>query len=238
MADPPATDAAVPATTTAKGEATRQDPSRQQTLVARRVAESRATVPDFTLTTEVDMERAVAARPALAAGPPAAHLLDAVVVRACAAALRAFPRANGAYRDARLEAYARVNVGVAVPVAGSLVVPTVFDADRKSPEAIAEELSALAARARGGAITQPELGGATFTLTNLGGYGIRRSTAIVIPPQAGHLAVGALARRAAVHDGALEARYGLDLTLAADHRILYGAEAAQFLERIREELEA
>jgi pyruvate dehydrogenase E2 component (dihydrolipoamide acetyltransferase) len=223
---------------TAKGEATDRAPSRTQLLVARRVAESRATVPDVTLTTEVDMEAAVARQPELTSREASVHALDALVLRATALALRAFPQANGAWRDARLVAFPRVNLGLAVPVEDTLVVPTVVDADTKPATQIAEELAGLVARVHAGEITQPELSGATFTVTNLGVYGPRRVTAVIIPPQAGILAVGALTRRPAVHDGELVARHGLDLTLAADHRVLYGATAALFLERIREELEA
>lgn len=223
---------------TAKGEATQRTPTRTETLVARRVAESRATVPDFTLTTEVDLEAAVARRPELVPADGDSTALDAVVIRACASALRTFPRANGAWRDARFDSYARVNVGLTVPVDGTLVVPTVFDADRKDPAAIAAELTTLTARVHAGETTQPELSGATFTVSNLGTYGVRRFAAVIIPPQAGVLAVGALTRRATVHDGALQARWGLDLTLSADHRVLYGADAARFLEHIRATLEA
>ena len=226
------------ATGTAKGEATVQAPSRTQLLVARRAAESRATVPDFTLAAEVDAEEAVTLHPELVAPGAPPHHLDALVVRACALALRAVPRANGAWRDAQLETYARVNVGVTIPVAGTLVVPTVFDADAKEVEEIAAELATATARAHAGQTTQPELSGGTFTVSNLGSYGTRSFAGVIIPPQAGILAVGALARRALVHEGELRARWALDLTLSADHRVLYGAEAAQFLEHVRRGLEA
>ncbi len=239
MAEPtPAASARPAAGGTAKGEATQATPSRVQTLVARRMAESRATVPDFTLTVEVDMEAAVALRPAVAGEEPGGHALEALVVRAAAAALRAHPRANGSYRDARFESYARVNVGVTVLADGALVVPTVFDADQKDADVIEAELAGLSARVRAGATTQPELSGGTFTVSNLGTRGVRRFAAVIIPPQAGILAVGELAPRAVVRDGTVVARHCLDLTLSADHRVLYGAEAAAFLQRIRLELES
>jgi pyruvate dehydrogenase E2 component (dihydrolipoyllysine-residue acetyltransferase) len=117
-------------------------------------------------------------------------------------------------------------------------VATVFDADEKSLGEIARETRALAERVRAGTITPPELGGGTFTVSNLGMYGVKSFTAIINPPQAGILSVGALAPRAVVRDGELAARNTMTLTLACDHRILYGAEAAQFLARIRELLEA
>jgi pyruvate dehydrogenase E2 component (dihydrolipoamide acetyltransferase) len=160
------------------------------------------------------------------------------VVKAAALALREHPHANGSYRDGRVQVYSRVNVGVAVAAEGALVVPTVFDADEKSLGEIAREARTLAARVRSGEITPPELGGGTFTVSNLGMYGIRSFTAIINPPQAGILSVGALGPRAVVRAGEVVARNTMTLVLACDHRILYGAEAAQFLARIRELLEA
>jgi pyruvate dehydrogenase E2 component (dihydrolipoamide acetyltransferase) len=127
---------------------------------------------------------------------------------------------------------------VAVAAEGALVVPTVFDADEKSLGEISRETRALAERVRAGTITPPELGGGTFTVSNLGMYGISSFTAIINPPQAAILSVGALQERPWVHEGAVVARHALTLTLACDHRILYGAEAAQLLSRVRELLQS
>jgi pyruvate dehydrogenase E2 component (dihydrolipoamide acetyltransferase) len=213
--------------------------SRSQQAVARRMAESKATIPDFTLQIDVDMEACVTLRGQLKElRPHEVPTYNDMVVKAAALALREHPRANGTYRDGQLQLYARVNVGVAVAADEALVVPTVFDADEKSLGEIAREARSLAERVRAGTITPPELGGGTFTVSNLGMYGVRSFTAIVNPPQAGILSVGALAQRAVVHDGELAARHTMTLTLACDHRILYGAQAAQFLARIRELLEA
>jgi len=238
---------------TAKGETTTVELSRTQQAVARRMAESKATIPDFTLQIEVDMEECVQLRnqlkqlssPAGAAEPvpPAPHAHEVptyndMVVKASALALREHPTANGSYRDGRVQVHSRVNVGVAVAAEGALVVPTVFDADEKSLGEIARETRALAERVRAATITPPELGGGTFTVSNLGMYGVKSFTAIINPPQAGILSVGALAPRAVVHEGELAARNTMTLILACDHRILYGAEAAQFLARVRELLEA
>jgi pyruvate dehydrogenase E2 component (dihydrolipoamide acetyltransferase) len=231
---------------TAKGETTTIELSRTQQTVARRMAESKATIPDFTLQIDVDMEECVQLRGQLKqlsspGGATQAHEVPTyndMVVKASALALREHPIANGSYRDGRVQVYSRVNVGVAVAAEGALVVPTVFDADEKSLGEIARETRNLAERVRAGTITPPELGGGTFTASNLGMYGVKSFTAIVNPPQAGILSVGALAPRAVVHDGELVARNTMTLTLACDHRILYGAEAAQFLARIRELLEA
>ncbi len=160
-----------------------------------------------------------------------------MVVKACAIALREHPRANGAYRDGRLELYSRVNVGVAVAAQDALVVPTIFDADLKGLRQIATESRALAQRVREGAITPPELSGGTFTVSNLGMFGISSFAAVINPPQAGILAVGAIAERPVVKDGEIAVGNLMPMTLACDHRILYGADGAVFLDRIRSLLE-
>jgi pyruvate dehydrogenase E2 component (dihydrolipoamide acetyltransferase) len=236
----PAPAPAEPAATGAKGDVGHQELSRVQQVIARRMAESKATIPDFAISTDVDMESAVALRGQLkaVAGDGVVPSYNDMVVKASALALREFPRANGAYRDGRFELYSRVNVGVAVAAHDALVVPTVFDADRKSLGEIAREARALAERVRSGAITPPELGGGTFTVSNLGMYGITRFTAVINPPQAAILAVGQMEQRAVVREGELVARHTMTITLTCDHRILYGADSAEFLARIRALLEA
>jgi pyruvate dehydrogenase E2 component (dihydrolipoamide acetyltransferase) len=242
-AQPPAAPAAAPAAgvpETAKGEVTRQELTKLQQTVARRMAESKATAPHFYLTVEVDMSRAVAARADMKAGTPEGEPVPSfndMVVKACAIALRENPRANGAYRDGQLELYSRVNVGVAVAGHEALTVPTVFDADRKGLRDIARSTRELAAKVREGTITPPELSGGTFTVSNLGMYGIGSFSAVINPPQAGILAVGAIAERPVVRDGEIGAAHLMSATLACDHRILYGAEGAEFLARIRALLE-
>jgi len=228
----------------AKGEASAVELSRTQRTIARRMAESKATIPDFTLTVDVDMERCVALRAELKRlSSVDAPTYNDMIVKACALALREHPRANASYRDGRFELHSRVNVGVAVavasedPTAGALVVPTVLDADTKALGEIARETRALAERVREASITPPELSGGTFTVSNLGMYRIRSFTAIVNPPQAAILAVGELAPRAVVRKKKIVARQTMSVTLACDHRILYGADAALFLARVRELLE-
>jgi pyruvate dehydrogenase E2 component (dihydrolipoamide acetyltransferase) len=247
----PADPASTPASTspavvaTAKGETTTVELTRTQQTIARRMAESKATIPDFTLQMEIDMEECVKLRGELKRLSPAeAPTYNDMVVKGCALALREHPRANGSYRDGRVQLHSRVNVGVAVavdsgegPAAGALVVPTVFDAEEKSLGEIARETRALAERVRDGTITPPELGGGTFTVSNLGMFGVSAFTAIVNPPQAAILSVGALASRAVVREGKIVARSTMTVTLACDHRILYGADAARFLARVRELLE-
>jgi pyruvate dehydrogenase E2 component (dihydrolipoamide acetyltransferase) len=231
--------APAPAGDSGRGEVRHQDLTRLQRTVARRMAESKATAPDFVISLEVDMEEAVALRKQLkaAADDAPAPSFNDFVIKASALSLRDFPRANGAYRDGAFELYSRVNVGVAVAGQDALVVPTVFDADKKSLGTIAAEARGLAEKVRDGKITPPELSAGTFTVSNLGMYGIRRFVAVINPPQAAILAVGELTPRPVVRDGEVTVRAVMDLTLSCDHRILYGADAAEFLARIREYLE-
>jgi pyruvate dehydrogenase E2 component (dihydrolipoamide acetyltransferase) len=225
---------------TAKGKTSYEDLSKTQQLIARRMAESKATAPHFYLRASVDMSRAVAGRALLkeaaGEGDPVPSFND-MVVKACALALREHPRANGAYRDGRFELYSRVNVGVAVAAEDVLIVPTLFDADRKGLRQIATESRALAKKVREGQITPPELSGATFTVSNLGMYGIDGFSAVINPPQAAILAVGAIEQRPVVREGEIAAAHLMQVDLACDHRILYGAPAAEFLARVRALLE-
>jgi pyruvate dehydrogenase E2 component (dihydrolipoamide acetyltransferase) len=226
----------------ARGEVQVVELSRVQATIARRMAESKATAPHFYLQMEIDMSDAVRVRGQLKAivgeGQPAPTFND-MVVKACALALRESPRANGAYKDGRFELYSRVNVGVAVAAHDALVVPTIFDADRKSLGEIATEARELAAKVREGRITPPELSGATFTVSNLGMYGIENFSAVINPPQAALLSVGAVASKPVVDEesGEIVARNIMGVTLACDHRILYGADGALFLARVRDLLQ-
>ncbi len=236
----PAGPAPASSSETAKGATSFEELTKLQATVARRMAESKATAPHFYISVEVDMSRAVEARARLKAAAPEGEPVPSfndMVVKASAIALREHPRANGAYRDGRLELYSRVNVGVAVATRDALVVPTVFDADTKGLRQIATETRALAERVREATITPPELSGGTFTVSNLGMFGIANFAAVINPPQAAILAVGAIAEKAIVRNGEIEIGQVMPMTLACDHRILYGADGARFLDWIRNLLE-
>jgi pyruvate dehydrogenase E2 component (dihydrolipoamide acetyltransferase) len=215
-----------PTAATGKGDVRVERPTRSQQSVARRSAESRATVPDLELSAEIDMSAAVE----VGAVPP-------LVVRACALALREVPRANGSYRDGHYELYSRVNVGVAIVTDDSWIVPTVFDADLKRLGEIASELVALTRRAQAGELRPPELSGATFSVWYPGEHGVASSSAVIIPPQAGALAAGAVREAPVVRDGAIVPGEMMTVTLVCDHRILYGVQAATFLAGIKSRLE-
>jgi pyruvate dehydrogenase E2 component (dihydrolipoamide acetyltransferase) len=222
----------------AKGEARIQELTRLQQTVSRRMAESKATAPDFSISLTVDMTKAVELRKQLKEVSDPAPSFNDMVVKAAATALTEHPRVNGAYRDGKFELYERVNIGVAVAGEDALIVATVFDCDRKALGQIARDARALAEKVRDKSITPPELSGATFTVSNLGMFGIEQFTAIINPPQAAILTVGKLAKQPAVDDtGRIVARDQMSLSLVCDHRILYGADGARFLARVKELLE-
>ncbi len=229
-----------PPSETAKGEVEARDLNKLQQTIARRMAESKATAPHFYLTIEVDMGRAVEARAAIKAATREGDVVPSfndMVVKACAIALREFPKANGAYRDGRFELYSRVNVGIAVAGPEALVVPTIFDAGRKGLRQIAADARAVAAKVRDGSVTPPELSGGTFTVSNLGMFEIEEFGAVINMGQAAILAVGAIREQPAVRDGEIVPARLMKATLACDHRILYGAEGAEFLGRVKQLLE-
>ena len=222
----------------AKGEVEYHELTRLQQTVTRRMAESKATAPDFQLVAEVDMSAAVVLRKRLKEVADPAPSFNDMVVKASGIALREHPRVNAAYRDGKFELYSRVNVGIAVAGQDALVVPTIFDADAKSLGHIAKDARGLIEKVREGQITPPEVSGGTFTVSNLGMYGIDSFSAIINPPQAALLTVGALKKKAVPDErGRIAAKDMMNLTLVCDHRILYGADGAQFLARVRELLE-
>jgi pyruvate dehydrogenase E2 component (dihydrolipoamide acetyltransferase) len=216
----------------------REELTRIQRTIATRMAQSRALVPDFSLDVDIEMDACVALRVQLAEHADPAPSINDMIIKACALALERHPRVNGSYRDDAFELHEHVNVGFAVAAPDALLVPVIRDAASLSLGAIARATRRLAQRARSGEITPPELSGGTFTVSNLGMFGISRFTAIINEPQAAILAVGAIAPRPVVRDGELAAAQVMSATLASDHRILYGADAAAFLTDVRDRLQA
>jgi pyruvate dehydrogenase E2 component (dihydrolipoamide acetyltransferase) len=218
----------------------RQEPSRLQQLIARRMSEAKSTIPHFQVQTEVDMDAAIALRGELKAiadeTQPVPSIND-VIIKAAATALRSHPLANGSYHEGAFELHDAINVGIAVAAEEALVVPTLFHADTKSLGQIAGETRRLASSVRAGTITPQDLSGGTFTVSNLGMFGMTAITPVINPPQAAILGVGAFRPTLARVDGEIIERHMLTLTLSCDHRILYGADAAQFLAHIRDLLE-
>ena len=229
----------VPPVLSGRGEVTVLEPTPTQATIARRMAHSAATIPVFTVSTDADVSQIVAqrkiAREADAAQTPS---LNDFVVKAAALTLREFPRFNASWVNERVELYSRVNIGVAVATEDALLVPVIAEADQRTLSEIAAETRRLADAARNRTLRPEELHDATFTVSNLGMFGVRAFTAIVDAPQAAILAVGGV-RREPAEGGAGDVvfRDVMTLTLSCDHRVVYGADGARFLSRLRELLE-
>jgi pyruvate dehydrogenase E2 component (dihydrolipoamide acetyltransferase) len=229
---------AVPAAGGGKGEVTVLEPTPTQATIAQRMVESATTIPVFTVSADVDVSQIVASRREARDRGEEAPSVNDFVVKASAATLREFPRFNASYVDGRVELYSRVNVGIAVATDDALLVPVVRDADRKSLAEVAEETRRLAEAARARTLRPDDFHDGTFTVSNLGMFGVTSFTAIIDPPQVAILAVGG-ARRASVEDGPDRVAFRdlMTVTLTCDHRVVYGADGARFLSRLRELLE-
>ena len=232
--------ASAPASPTPVGVDVEEIPlSRIRRVTARRLTESQA-VPHFFLTSVLDAERLIAFRGEVNAGLAGAGIkvsINDLFVRACAIALREHPAVNSSWGDDKLLRHGRINIGIAVAIDDGLLVPVVTDADRKSLSAIAVETVELAGRARAGKLALNEMTGGTFTISNLGMFGIDQFTAVINPPEAAILAVGAATEEPVVRDGQLVMVPKLKITLTVDHRVLDGATAAAFLRDLTNILE-
>jgi pyruvate dehydrogenase E2 component (dihydrolipoamide acetyltransferase) len=221
-----------------KGSMTAVELSTTGATIARRMAQSRSEIPSFDVVVEVDMSVIVELRRNATDVVERAPSINDFVVKAAARALREYPAFNSSFVSGRCERHGRVNVGVAVATDNSLLVPAIIDADLKPLATIAAETRELAARAQSGQLAPEELTAATFTISNLGMFGVYSFTAVINPPQVAILAVGAV-KRAPVESttGSVIFRDLVTLTLTADHRAIYGADAARFLGRLRQLLE-
>jgi pyruvate dehydrogenase E2 component (dihydrolipoamide acetyltransferase) len=221
-----------------RGESVELPHTATRQTIASRMVESRSTIPDFTLEAEIAMDAAAQLREVLRADAAAPlPSFNDLVVRAAALALRDHPALNASHAEGRTIRHGSINIGVAVATAEALVVPVIRAADRKSVFELAAESIRLSTRARERSLSVAELSDGTFTISNLGMFGVRRFQAVINPPEAAILAVGELAERPVVRDGQLVAGKTMDVTLSCDHRLVYGAEAARFLRRLRELLE-
>jgi pyruvate dehydrogenase E2 component (dihydrolipoamide acetyltransferase) len=214
--------------------------SQMRKTIARRMSQANREIPPYYLTVDVDMERAASFRAELNAAIDGNKVsFNDLIVKAVARALRAFPAVNSSYVESENQ-YVRhgdVHVGVAVAVDDGLVVPVVRYADQKSLEAISLEVRDLGKRARKKQLRPEEMTGSTFSVSNLGMFGIEEFVAIVNPGESGILAVGAIEPRAVVVDGQLAIRKRMKMTLSADHRVTDGAVGAQWLGVVKGYLE-
>ncbi|MEV0664967.1 dihydrolipoamide acetyltransferase family protein [Actinomadura luteofluorescens] len=212
--------------------------NRFRKVAARRLTESKREAPHFYLNREVDAEALLAFRATLnEALAPAKVSVNDLVVKAVATALREHPAVNVSYTEENLLFHKRVHVGVAVAVEDGLVVPVVRDADRMSVSQIGRETRELAAKARDGKLSAREMSGGTFSVSNLGMFGVDSFSAVINPPEAAILAVGAVRDEPVVRDGQVVPGKRMTVTLSVDHRATDGATAAKFLARLAELLQ-
>lgn len=229
--------AAVPQASRAAGR--RVPHSGMRRAIARRLTESKQQVPHFYLTVDCRMDALLALRAQANQGGAVKLSVNDFIVRAAALALREVPEVNASWHDDAIEFHAGADISVAVATDGGLVTPIVRDADVKPLSAIAAEIVELAGRAKVNRLKPEEFTGGSLTVSNLGMYGIKQFAAIINPPQAAILAVGAAERRPVVDDdGALKAATVMTVTLSADHRVVDGAVGARWLAAFRALIEA
>lgn len=211
--------------------------SQMRKTIARRLSESKFGAPHFYLTIEINMGAAVKARKAINELAPPKVSFNDLVVKAAATALRKNPAVNSSWHGDRITYHQEINIGVAVAVDDGLVVPVIRNADMKSLSGIGSEVRALAGKARSKKITPTEMQGNTFTISNLGMFGIEEFTAIINPPDACIMAVGSIIDKAIVVDGQVVPGKMMKVTLSCDHRVVDGATGAQFLQSFKDLLE-
>jgi len=214
--------------------------TRIRQTIAQRMVQSKTTVPHFYITVAVEMDASLKLREQINEALKPENIkvsVNDLIVRATALALKRFPNLNASFAGDAIELRDHVHIGVAVALPSGLVTVTVRDADAKSLKQIAVEMGGLATRVRDGKSQPGDMGGQTFTISNLGMYGVESFAAIVNPPDAGILAVGAAIPTPVVRDGQVVVRNIMHITLSGDHRVTDGAEGAQFTNEVKRILE-
>lgn len=211
--------------------------SNMRRTIARRLSESKASIPHFYLTADCQMDNLLSVRAQVNAGAPRKVSVNDFVVKAVATALREMPEMNVSWTDNALRRYAQADISVAVSTDNGLITPVVRAADSKPLSIISREIADLAARARSGRLAPDEYQGGSFTISNLGMFGVQEFSAIINPPQAAILAVGATRQCPVVVDGALAVASVMTVTLSVDHRAIDGALAAQWLATLKRMIE-
>ena len=222
----------------APGAYREEDMSLMRKTIARRMTESKTTVPHFYLTMEIDMEDAVHFRKSLNELHPESKVsFNDMVVRAVALALRKHPRVNASFRGEKIRWNEVIDVGVAVALEDGLITPIIRQCDTKDLTAIAGEMQTLADKARRKRLRPEEYQGGTFTVSNLGMYEVEEFSAIINPPEGAILAVGAVTLKPVVWEAQIAARHRMKVTLSCDHRVVDGASGALFLQEMKKLLE-
>ena len=213
--------------------------NRMRKTIARRMTESKATAPHFYITVEINMDDAMKMREQLNGLAPETERISVndLIVAAAARTLARFPALNASYREGNLEMHPQVNIGIAVALEDGLIPPIVRDADKKTLKGIAAESRALTERARANKLRSDDLGGGTFTVSNLGMFDVDEFIAIINPPEAAILAVGAVTRRPVAAAGEVRIAPLMKTTLSVDHRVADGAQAGRFMQEFKKMLE-
>ena len=202
-------------------------------VIAKRLSESKFTAPHYYLNVEFDMAAAIAFRKQVNSIPDTKISFNDIVVKACALALKQHPQVNSRWYDDRIQLNHHVHVGVAVAVDDGLVVPVVKFTDQQSLSQIGAQVKDYAVRARNKKLTPQEMEGSTFTISNLGMFGIESFTSIINAPNSAILSVGAIVEKPVVKDGQIVVGHTMKLTMACDHRTVDGATGAQFLQTLK-----
>ncbi|MHB8942233.1 MAG: dihydrolipoamide acetyltransferase family protein [Desulfobacteria bacterium] len=213
--------------------------NRMRKTIARRMTESKATAPHFYITVEINMEDAMKMREQLNVLAPETERISVndLIVAAAARTLARFPALNASYREGNLEMHSQVNIGIVVALEDGLIPPVVRDADKKPLKRIAAESRALTERARTNKLRSDDLGDGTFTVSNLGMFDVDEFIAIINPPEAAILAVGAVTRRPVAVAGEVRIASLMKTTLSVDHRVADGAQAGRFMQEFKKLLE-
>jgi pyruvate dehydrogenase E2 component (dihydrolipoamide acetyltransferase) len=235
----PAPPAAAPAAAAEVGAAPAEELvplSRMQTTIARRLTESKQTIPHFYVSTEIDMTEALALRRQLneSVGEGGVKVsINDLIIKACALALEKFPEVNSSYRDGQFVRHQAINIGIAVDIPNGLVVPVIRDTNLKGVRTIAREARALIEKAHAGKLTPADLSGGTFSISNMGMLDVSEFIAVINPPEAAIMAVASVRRTFVPIDDQPVLRDMMHVTVSADHRILYGATVARFLQEVK-----
>ena len=212
--------------------------STMRATIARRLTSSIGPVPHFFLTTEIEMDRTAELRASLNQLDQQNKVsINDIIIKVAAVALTQHPQVNASFQEKAIRYYERADIGVAVAIDEGLITPIVRGAERKSIGQISREVRELAERARARKLQPEEYMGATFSISNLGMFGIEEFTAIINPPEAAILAVGAMSPKPVVRDGAVVVRQMMRVTMSCDHRIVDGATGAKFLQTFKKILE-
>jgi pyruvate dehydrogenase E2 component (dihydrolipoamide acetyltransferase) len=207
--------------------------SKMRTIIASRLSQSYAQAPHYFVRVAIDMERLLSLRKTLNAGREQALSLNAFILKLAATALERHPAINASWEGDAIQFLPSADIGLAVALDGGLITPVVRACESKGLVDIDRELGELIAKARTGALVPEEYTGASFTVSNLGAFGVEEFTAIINPPGSAILALGATAEEAVVRDGAIVPRRILHATLSSDHRVIDGAQAAAFLAELK-----